>query len=73
MAETGCPCGVPHEMTPAIAEAYAKVTAGLPASVTVRTSGGTFRVPRLFIACHGLKADELPVLAGRYGFERIDG
>ena len=30
-------------------------------------------VPRVYIACHGLKAGELPELAGRYRFEKVAG
>ena len=73
MAETGCPCGTPHELTPVVARAYGELTAGLSPTVAVTTPDGTFRVPRIFIAVHGLKADELPALAARYGWERIDG
>jgi len=66
-----CPCGVPHELTPAMAAAYGSVTAGLPSTVTVVTPEGRYAVPRIFIACHGLKAADLPALAARYGFERV--
>jgi hypothetical protein len=38
---------------------------------TVDTPDGRFAVPRIFIACHGLKAADLPALAARYGFERV--
>jgi hypothetical protein len=66
-----CPCGVPHELAPDTAAAYRGVTDGLPSTVTVSTPGGRFAVPRIFIACHGLKADGLPALAERYGWERV--
>jgi hypothetical protein len=33
--------------------------------------GGSWRVPRLFIACHGLKATDLPQLAAVYGWEPV--
>ena len=69
MDETGCPCGDVHEM----GSAYEAVTAGLPATVIIRTRGRAWHVPRIFIAVHGLKAAELPALAVRYGFERTDG
>jgi hypothetical protein len=65
-----CPCGTPHELGPAAATAFQSVTAGLPSTVTVQTPDGRFAVPRIFIACHGLKAADLPALAARYGFER---
>jgi len=54
-----------------MAAAYGSVTAGLPSTVTVVTPEGRYAVPRIFIACHGLKAADLPALAARYGFERV--
>ena len=66
----GCPCGDRHLMTARAAEALEHVTAGLPATVKVSAPGGSWLVPRLYIACHGLKAADLPALAERYGFER---
>jgi hypothetical protein len=66
-----CPCGVPHEMSPVVAYIYGEVTARLSPTVTVETPDGAFAVPRIFIACHGLKAADLPALAARYGFERV--
>jgi len=66
-----CPCGTPHELAPSVVAAYGEVTAGLSSTVTVATPDGRFAVPRIFIACHGLKAADLPALAARYGFERV--
>jgi hypothetical protein len=66
----GCPCGTLHELSAATRAAYAAVTAGLPPTVVVETPAGRWRVPRIFIAAHGLKAADLPGLAERYGFER---
>lgn len=63
-----CPCGEIHELSAATRAAYEAATAGLPAEVPVKTHGGTWLVPRIFIAVHGLKAAELPALARRYGF-----
>lgn len=65
-----CPCGEVHELTAAVRPAYEAVTAGLADTITVTTPAGSWRVPRIYIAVHGLKAAELPGLAGRYGFER---
>jgi hypothetical protein len=67
----GCPCGVLHMMSADVLATYGHVTAGLPSTVTVETPDGRFAVPRIFIACHGLKAADLPALAARYGFERV--
>jgi hypothetical protein len=63
-----CPCGEVHELSAAVRAAYEKATTGLPSSVPVETPAGTWLVPRIYIAVHGLKADELPALARRHGF-----
>ena len=66
----GCPCGAAHRLGAGIWERYARLAGRVPPAVKVQAPGGTFLVPRIFVACHGLKAAELPELAGRYGFER---
>ena len=66
-----CPCGTVHPMSDGAFMKLAAVTAGQPATIRVGAPGvGMWLVPRVYIVCHGLKADELPELAGRYGFER---
>lgn len=66
-----CPCGAAHDMADDVWAAFERATAGLPADVNVVTGTGTFTVPRVYIACHGLRAAEVPELAGRYGFGRL--
>lgn len=39
--------------------------------ITVEVGRHAWRVPRHYIALHGLAAPELPELAERYGWERI--
>lgn len=64
----GCPCGDAHELSAEAAAAYQDIAAGLPDTVAVSVSRtGAWLVPRVYIAAHGLKADELPGLAERYG------
>jgi hypothetical protein len=60
-------------MSPDAIALYESVTAGKPATVPLSTTAGSWLVPRVFIACHGIKADDLADLAERYGFERADG
>ena len=67
----GCPCGAVHERSRAAAVAYEKVTAGKPATVTLSSTAGSWLVPRIFVACHGIKADDLAQIAERYRFERM--
>jgi hypothetical protein len=68
-----CPCGEVHELSATVRAAYEGVTAGLPPEVAVVVEGGGWLVPRIYIAVHGLKADDLPELAGRYGWAPSPG
>lgn len=68
---TGCCCGQDHQMAADVAAAYGAVTNGKPETVTIEVPGsGSWLVPRVYIACHGLAARDLAVLAARYGWER---
>ncbi len=80
MADTaafGCPCGGVHEFPatrhtvrgekPAV---LAELLRRKPLPV-VTTPAGSWRVPRVWIAAHGLEAEELPALAERYGWEAV--
>jgi hypothetical protein len=66
----GCPCGASHQMDARTKAEYDKVTAGIDPLITVTTGAGSWRVPRIFIACHGVKASELAEVAEQYGFDR---
>jgi hypothetical protein len=74
MAEivTGCPCGEPHAMSEEAWAAFCSVTKGLPETILAEMDGQSWRVPRVYIAVHGLKGTVLPVLAERYGWERAE-
>lgn len=63
-----CPCGQVHELSAATRVAYENITRGLPETMVISVDGRAWLVPRIFIAVHGLKADELPELAARYEF-----
>jgi hypothetical protein len=65
----GCCCGERHLMSADVLAAFERITAGLDPLVTVSGPGGSWRVPRLFIACHGLKAADLPRLAAMHRWE----
>jgi hypothetical protein len=64
-----CPCGQVHELSAKTRVAYENVVGGLPPTVVITTRAGSWLVPRIFMAVHGLKASELPALAEQYGFE----
>ena len=65
-----CPCGVVHEMAAGTKIRLDRVTAGLDPLLQVTLASGSWLVPRVYIACHGIAASELPEIAARYGFER---
>lgn len=68
----GCCCGQPHQADPGILAAFERVTAGLDPLFDISVPGeGTWRVPRLYVACHGLAPGDLPKLAATYGWERV--
>lgn len=66
-----CPCG--HNHSDSIAWAYVvKQVADLGETVVVTVFGlGSWRVPRVYVAMHGLRGDQLPALASKYGWERV--
>jgi hypothetical protein len=63
-----CPCGEIHEFSADTRVAYENIAMGLPETVVISAGGRAWLVPRIFIAAHGLKADDLPAIAARYGF-----
>jgi hypothetical protein len=64
-------CGQAHTMSNEAWDAFSAVTQGLSPDVTVTVEGRSWQVPRLYIACHGIKADEVPALAVRYGWPEV--
>lgn len=42
-------------------------------TILISVSGRGWIVPRHYVALHGIKASELPVLARRYGFPEVEG
>ena len=70
---TACDCGRPLH--------YASARSRRSVEHLVRTKGptivltvaeGSWRVPRHYIALHGLVGSQVPVLAERYGWERVE-
>lgn len=68
---SNCPCGEPHEMAEDTYERYRVVTNDWPETVNVTVNDITWAVPRIYIACHGIRAWEISQLAGKYGFKLI--
>ena len=66
---TTCPCGSTHPMAPGVLAVLDQITAGLPATIAIDVVGsGKWLVPRVYIACHGIKGADVPALAEQYGW-----
>lgn len=68
-----CACGKPlHYATPERQAQIEQIVSELGETIEVTVPSGRFRVPRHYIALHGLVASELPQLAAILGFEKIE-
>ncbi len=65
-----CPCGQFHADSPAMAY-VAGLVKKLGETVVVTVPAGSWHVPRVYIAMHGLEAEELGALADKYGWEKL--
>ena len=68
----GCPCGRTHHCSDRLWQKFLELTKGKPETVPVGNVRGAWRVPRLYIAMHGLAAEQLAELADRYDWERVE-
>jgi predicted cobalt transporter CbtA len=67
-----CPCGEDHTAS-TIWKLVTFIVEAKGEHVTVHVEGiGSWHVPRVYLAFHGLVATELPALADRYGWARED-
>lgn len=64
-----CCCGVPHVLS-AVTK---RIVMEKGTHVTVTTPSGSWRVPRVFIAVHGIAAVDIPTLAQIHGWVRPQG
>lgn len=66
-----CGCGQPlHYTSPDTQRAVERLVDELGPDVTITTPEGSWRVPRHYIALHGIEALALPTLADRYGWAK---
>ena len=66
-----CPCGLPLHYTDRRIEGYVRTLIHEHGpTVEIHTPEGVWRVPRHYIALHGVKAENVPQLAAHYGWER---
>jgi hypothetical protein len=77
MAIVQCDCGEQHY--PMIWSDEEKCMKSMPDEFVVGTidvtiaGHGTWRVPKIYIAVHGMVGRDVPNLAEQYGWERLDG
>jgi hypothetical protein len=64
-----CVCGAEHQWPSETAMVIRHQTLTRGERMQVTTPAGSWMVPRVYIAAHGLKAADLPTLAALYGFE----
>lgn len=70
--EQKCACGRPlHYTDPSLRKAVELLIAEKGSTIDVTVDGHTWQVPRHFIALHGVKADELPLLSSLLGFQEV--
>lgn len=63
-----CPCGETHTFGTAEGLALKEIIDGLGPDQLVTVPAGTWRVPRVWVAAHGLRSEDLPALAARHGW-----
>jgi len=65
-----CPCGADHsshQFWPVLIE----LVQSLGETVVITTPQGSWKVPRIFIAMHGIKERDLATLAQEHGWEKV--
>jgi hypothetical protein len=72
MTTLACPCGVDHSLSSRDAYTYvSRLVARLGPTTIVSTKEGAWKVPRIWIGIHGLKAEKLQELAKQYSWEAV--
>lgn len=70
--EVMCACGEPlHYSSDREREIMMELVREHGEYITVSSVGGSWRIPRHYIALHGLTAYQIPGLAKQYGFEAV--
>lgn len=70
--EIPCCCGLGHTFQTLLVFRYlTRMIAELGPVIRITTPIGTWMVPRIYIAAHGLRAQDLPHLAEKYGWPRL--
>jgi len=69
-----CACGLELHYTDQALRAYVNAmisVSGATVEVEVLGGGKVYKVPRHYLALHGLNAKDLPELAAKHGFEEV--
>lgn len=67
-----CPCGEPlHYSDKRTERQINRLIRLMGELVMIVTPWGAWKVPRHYLALHGVKASELGALAEKYGFEKV--
>lgn len=72
MSGPRCPCGAIHEFSAETRAVFLRMLLNYGTESKITTPQGTWMVPKVYIAAHGLRADELPHLAKVYGFKKVE-
>jgi hypothetical protein len=70
MTDFACCCGNQHYFSPVTVAYMARVLADKGPLQTVTTTHGSWLVPRVYIAAHGLKETNVSELAETFGWQR---
>jgi hypothetical protein len=68
---TDCCCGSAHRMKRTAWEKFQREIKGKLPTVPVGGGLAAWRVPRIYIACHGIISGDLPALAEQYGWAEV--
>lgn len=67
-----CPCGQPlHYPNPKAQRMVERMIGAHGVTILVQVQSRGYMVPRHWIALHGLKVREIPILAKKYGWEEV--
>lgn len=67
-----CPCGDEHEtVSVEVKKQLTRMISAMGREMDVTVPEGTWRVPRAYIAFHGLAAEELPDLAREHRWTKV--
>ncbi len=67
-----CPCGEYHNLSSSTRRFVRRVCENKGPTIDITTPDGTWAVPRIYIAAHGMTPVKLPVLAEQYKWAKVE-